>query len=62
MAGGSAESWETFICVINIIQGFKTNNKGKSDILCNKKLSQSAFTCLKLTIKTLEQGVKYDES
>ena len=27
-----------------------------------RKLPQSAFTCSKLTIETLEQGVKYVES
>ena len=42
----------------------------KEDLQCSKKyyplcynvrltLSQSAFTCSKLTIETLEQGVKY---
>ena len=27
-----------------------------------KIMSQPAFTCSKLTIETLEQGVKYDQS
>ena len=36
--------------------------KGKSVkviVTCKYSLTQSAFTCSKLTIKTLEQGVKY---
>ena len=33
-----------------------------SESIPNVKFNQPTFTCLKLTIKTLEQGVKYVQS
>ena len=49
-----------------IFQNFKENigQKWVNDIQEKKQrmLSQSAFTCSKLTIETLEQGVKYVKS
>ena len=56
-----------FIFYICYLKGHKPINDKK----CNKlfinqrmkqKLSQPAFTCSKLTIETLEQGVKYVQS
>ena len=35
-----------------------TSDHGKLKFTCNKNIIQSAFTCSKLTIETLEQGVK----
>ena len=32
------------------------------DLLTKKKLTQPAFTCTKLKLETLEQGVKYVQS
>ena len=38
------------------------NNPKLNELIENHELSQPVFTCLKLTIKTLEQGVKYVQS
>ena len=41
-------------------------NPEKENLICSEsiawRLAQSEFTCLKLTIKALEQGVKYVQS
>ena len=37
-------------------------DKGLISYTTKQQLTQSAFTCSKLTIETLEQGVKYVQS
>ena len=40
----------------------KVNHKSKKYKIPRRYFTKSAFTCLKLTIETLEQGVKYVQS
>ena len=39
-----------------------SNAEDSNIIIIRRKFTQSAITCLKLTIETLEQGVKYVQS
>ena len=43
-------------------EGHKIRNPDSDVTLACKQVGQPAFTCSKLTIETLEQGVKYVQS
>ena len=55
--------WKTLFHLHIFHKDFKSsvffNDGSNSEIKMIGKLSQLAFTCSKLTIQTLEQGVKY---
>ena len=53
---------EVFHYVVEKLRVYPRFENGNKSIKINKERAQPAFTCSKLTIETLEQGVKYVQS